>query len=214
MKSSVIFSHGFEGKPTGSKPQYISDLGYSVNSLDLYQRGISLASMVEIISEAMRENPEAIIVGSSMGGLASALAVNASSQPRKVLLLAPAFECADLFKQKAGDRFTEWAQRGSIPYFHQGFDREIELSFEFYQEVDKLSRDFCFSGGHHIKIIHGLRDESIDYMASERVVTLSKQSPTPPSISLHLVEAEHRLGEPDARAALTQGLLELDATVL
>lgn len=206
MTHSVIFSHGFEGKPTGSKPQFMREQGYDVHALNLYEHGIEIPAMINIITKAMQHNPEAILVGSSMGGLCTALAASRSPIARRIILLAPAFECTNLFREKAGEAFALWQQLGSLPYYHKGLEQEVDLSFSFYQDLEQYCFNFRFHTPHQVHIIHGVQDESIQFQASQRVVQASAQDPDPVNVHLTLVEAGHRLGEAVARQALVDAL--------
>lgn len=84
----ILFLHGLESMPGGSKPVFLKSLGFDVIEPDL--RKLSFESAIEesqIIFD--EQNPE-IVVGSSRGGaVAMALTLNRSVS---LVLLAPAWK--------------------------------------------------------------------------------------------------------------------------
>lgn len=89
----VIFSHGLESGPWGTKIQRMAELAqtleFSVESID-YQDTKDPAVRSQRLLNCMEEQVEPIIlVGSSMGGYVS-LAASATQSPSAMFLLAPA----------------------------------------------------------------------------------------------------------------------------
>ena len=73
----VLFAHGFEGSPTGSKPTYMREaFGWKVTAPKMSELGWSIASQTDVLIKHLDEGEYDLVVGSSMGGLAAA---NASS---------------------------------------------------------------------------------------------------------------------------------------
>lgn len=97
----VLFLHGRESGPEGSKIRMLRDAGWPVEAPDC--RGIEdVHERVAIARDAVRRPQEpTLLVGSSMGGLTAALlwselSASAESPPIEgVLLLAPALNWAD-----------------------------------------------------------------------------------------------------------------------
>jgi alpha-beta hydrolase superfamily lysophospholipase len=91
---TVIFSHGKESGPWGSKitamAAVVRDLGHAVESVD--HRGVDdpRARVKMLIAAASRVPEPVVLVGSSMGGHVSAAAAS-RVRPRALFLLAPAF---------------------------------------------------------------------------------------------------------------------------
>jgi len=91
---TVIFSHGKESGPWGSKITAMAavarDLGSAVESVDY--RGVDdpRARVEMLIAAASRVPKPIVLVGSSMGGHVSAAAASVV-RPRGLFLLAPAF---------------------------------------------------------------------------------------------------------------------------
>jgi pimeloyl-ACP methyl ester carboxylesterase len=90
---TVVFSHGKESGPWGSKITAMAavarDLGSAVESVDY--RGVDdPRARVEMLIAASRVPKPIVLVGSSMGGYVSAAAASVV-RPRGLFLLAPAF---------------------------------------------------------------------------------------------------------------------------
>ncbi|MHC4599735.1 MAG: alpha/beta fold hydrolase [Planctomycetota bacterium] len=89
----IVFAHGLEGSPNGSKIRTLREAGFEVQAPDF--TGLPLASRVALLLEAT-EGKRSILAGSSYGGLAAC--VVAARYPERfsgLLLCAPAFNVAE-----------------------------------------------------------------------------------------------------------------------
>ena len=101
--TKVIFSHGKESGPWGSKIKRLAQtakaLGFEVDSID-YQGISSPEVRVEkLLAYVANESEPYIYVGSSMGGYVSVVAAE-STNPKGVFLLAPALYMDDYKHQE------------------------------------------------------------------------------------------------------------------
>jgi len=92
-KSYIVFSHGQDGEPWGTKILAMAEVarrhGLEVESVD--QRGMEPLARVERVLQVCKDLPgRLILVGSSMGGHV-AVAVSTQVPTRGMFLLAPAF---------------------------------------------------------------------------------------------------------------------------
>ena len=88
---TVIMAHGLEGSPNGAKVQALRAAGLPVIAPDGRER--VLADRVRDIQAAITAHPNAVLVGSSYGGLAALAAIQSFEQAtglRALVLLAPA----------------------------------------------------------------------------------------------------------------------------
>jgi pimeloyl-ACP methyl ester carboxylesterase len=86
----ILFAHGLEGSPEGTKVRALRAAGLDVEAPDC--RGLSLADRVARIEEASRGG-DLVLAGSSYGGLASAIVAQRFPERfRGLLLCAPALE--------------------------------------------------------------------------------------------------------------------------
>ncbi len=182
----VLFAHGFEGSPDGSKPTYMRDaLGWDVTSPKMSELGWSIASQTDVLIQHLDEEEFDLIVGSSMGGLAAA---NASSMRPgldiRLLLMAPAFGLADNWEGMGESGKSAWEITGERRY--TGFEMDILLPWEFMESAEKMSWP---KPAHPTAIMHGLFDEAVPISFSRRVVEECS------NVTLHEVEDNHRLKE-------------------
>ena len=67
----VLFAHGFEGGPEGSKPTYMREaLGWDVTSPVMSDLGWTIKNQTEVLLRLIDECHYDLVIGSSMGGLA------------------------------------------------------------------------------------------------------------------------------------------------
>ncbi len=81
----ILFLHGLESKPGGSKVSYLADLGYEILNPLLPADDFNVS--LNVAQKELEKHPD-IIVGSSRGG-ALALALEAHNVP--LVLVAPAW---------------------------------------------------------------------------------------------------------------------------
>jgi hypothetical protein len=84
----ILFLHGLESTPGGSKPVFLKSLGFDVIEPDL--RNLSFENAVELCQSIFDENDPSIVVGSSRGG-AIAMALELRSN-MNLILFAPAWK--------------------------------------------------------------------------------------------------------------------------
>ena len=87
----IIFAHGLEGSPNGSKIRALREAGFEVIAPDF--QGMALAERVDLLQQICEEHREAkpVLAGSSYGGLtASLVAMRMPDAFRGLLLCAPA----------------------------------------------------------------------------------------------------------------------------
>ena len=189
-KLKVLWAHGLEGSPNGSKPTWIiENLGWDVVSIDMSQKGWTIAEQTKVVYDRISENDDFdLIMGSSYGGLAIA---NAASElldrDMRIVLMAPAFGLAENFQNIAGkEGLDEWENSGYRPYFHHGLNKEIKLDWGFMISARKMSWPKI---NHPTVIIHGVSDEIVQIESSRKVAESNS------NVELIEVEDGHRLGK-------------------
>ena len=103
----ILFAHGLEGSPNGSKPTWMKEsLGWEVICPEMSKNGWTIADQTEVIAEAISKNEDIdVIMGSSYGGLAIANASERFAERNlRLVLLAPAFGLAENFRSVAGEQ--------------------------------------------------------------------------------------------------------------
>jgi pimeloyl-ACP methyl ester carboxylesterase len=97
MQATVLFSHGMESGPWGSKitamASMVRDLGWAVESVDYRGLDDPADRVAKLIAAGEQLGAPPVLVGSSMGGHVSAAAAS-PLKARALFLLAPAFYMA------------------------------------------------------------------------------------------------------------------------
>lgn len=92
-KTKVIFSHGKESGPWGSKIKRLaavaSERGYPLESIDYQDTHDPAERVARLLKYVEKEQGDFLLVGSSMGGYVAAVAAE-SCNPQGVFMMAPA----------------------------------------------------------------------------------------------------------------------------
>lgn len=165
----VLFAHGFEGGPDGSKPAYMAEvLGWDVTTPVMSTFGWTIEQQTQVLLDLIDGNEYDLVAGSSMGGLAAA---NASAlRPDadfSLLLIAPAFGLAEMWRSSlSGEELEAWESSDSRAYHHHGFGHDIDLSWAFMQAAERMSWPVL---NHPAVILHGTQDDIVPIENSRRV---------------------------------------------
>jgi pimeloyl-ACP methyl ester carboxylesterase len=122
-KLMIIFAHGLEGSPNGSKIQALRNAGFDVNAPDF--QGMNLAQRVRLLLEVCEKHSEdkPILAGSSYGGLTAALvAMQIPDSFSGLLLCAPALH---LVEPPVGDNTILSAPLGLKTIIIHGIEDDI-----------------------------------------------------------------------------------------
>ena len=180
----MLFAHGFEGSPTGSKPTYMKEaLGWDVTAPKMSELGWSIASQTEVLIRHLDEGEFDLVIGSSMGGLAVA---NASSMRPQVetslLLIAPAFGLSENWEDMGETGRSAWKTTGERRY--TGFELDIVLPWEFMESAEEMSWPVP---SHRTAIMHGKFDEVVPISNSRKAAEKSED------VILHEMDDGHRM---------------------
>ncbi|MDG1540858.1 MAG: YqiA/YcfP family alpha/beta fold hydrolase [Candidatus Thalassarchaeaceae archaeon] len=180
----VLFAHGFEGSPSGSKPTYMKEaLGWDVTAPKMSELGWSIASQTEVLLRLLDEDEFDLVVGSSMGGLAVANASSMRPQMEiKLLLIAPAFGLAENWEGMGETGRSAWKTTGERRY--TGFELDIVLPWEFMESAEEMSWPVP---AHPTAIMHGKFDEVVPISFSRKVAEDCED------VRLHEIDDSHRM---------------------
>ncbi len=138
----VLYLHGFASSPHSRKAQFFrdklaaEDLG--MEALDLAQgdfAGLTLSGQLGVVERAAA-GKAVVLIGSSMGGYLAALYAARHPEVARLILLAPAFCFHSLWEKELGpERMAEWRENGTIPVFHYGEGRQMDLSYGLMEDA-------------------------------------------------------------------------------
>ena len=193
----IIYLHGFASSAASTKASFfaerLSRYGVAFSCPDLNEPDFSTLTMSRMLDRVAREveaaNEAAVtLMGSSLGGALAVLAADRlGSKVESLVLMAPAVMFA-----KPGhhllppDRIEEWRKRGSLPFFHYGFNDERQVSYGFYE--DSLKYDpMTASFAQPTLIFQGLNDRSVEPRSVERFAGARR------NVTLSLLDDDHQL---------------------
>ncbi len=171
---NALFAHGFEGVPNGRKARYLREaLGYEVVAPHMYERGWRFEDQVQVLLEAIDADRDLkLLVGSSMGGFATAVAASRRrDRDLRLLLMAPAVGLHAVWSEQLGaEAMRLWAEMGTLQYLHQGVGRDVDLPYALWTQCRDEAGVVIT---HPAMIIHGLHDDTVPV---ENAVALARRS--------------------------------------
>jgi uncharacterized protein len=193
----VVYLHGFASSAASKKAAFFAERlrghGLTLRCPDFNEPDFSSLTMTRMLDRLSREfgplaDGPVALVGSSLGGTLAILAADRfADRVDRLALLAPAVMFA-----KPGhhllppERIEEWRRKGTLAFFHYGFNEERLLDFPFYTDTmryDAFETQFTQPA----LIFQGLRDESVDYRSVELFARAR------PNVTLSLVDDDHQM---------------------
>ena len=191
--ADLVYLHGFASGPNGSKGSHCrawaAAKGIPFHAPDLNLPSfeeLTITAQVKATEALLRELREpAVVVGSSMGGLAATAAAYRGSLVQQLVLLAPAFG----FSQRRMNR-PEWAmyrECGEMEVFHHAYGRTQCLGPALMGDLPHWADDGTWRLKVPVVVIHGKRDESVPLSESQAFVVRSLNA------KLVVVDDDHAL---------------------
>lgn len=177
-----LYLHGFASGPASSKGRAFADdfgrRGASVELCDL--RVPSLAhlrhgQMIERVRELVGDD-EAVLIGSSLGGLTAARVAARTPSVRALVLLAPAFGLIARWRARLGeDGWQAWQTTGWLAIDDHATKQRAQVDFGFVE--DALALDAADGGVPPCVVpswvAHGRADDTVDIARSRAWVAAS-----------------------------------------
>lgn len=191
----IVYLHGFSSGPRSAKALALEPIltpsGDTFEAPDLnvpsFER-LSMTLMIESVIGLVRGGPAAVLVGSSLGALIALHVQARAPEVRGAVLLAPALEADTRWPAVVGGRagVAAWRARGSRPFFHHAYGREVDLHVRFLDDLLAHARPPPLRVP--AEVVHGLRDATVPPDVSRRFVARESKR-----ARLALVDDEHGL---------------------
>jgi len=163
----VLYLHGFASSPRSRKATFFEErlksIGFDVDIPDLAQsdfRGLTISGQIRLLDGLAGREP-VILIGSSLGGYVGSLyAARYPERVSKLILLAPAFHFADLWKSELPpEQLAAWRENGTISVYHYGEGRYMPIGYQLVEDATRFepSPDFRQPA----LIFHGNQDRSV-----------------------------------------------------
>ena len=195
MKQRFIYIHGFASSPSSSKAKFFKDklnaIGYELLIPDLNQNNFSnltLSRQIRQVNTILEtsDNPVTLI-GSSLGGLTSALLAEKNNKINRLILLAPAFNIKDIGTGILGqDNIAKWKATGVMEVFHYGEGKKLPLNYSFAEDLE-LQNDSVFYHKVPTIVFHGTDDNVVPISVSRKYAQNRKW------VKLIELESDHSL---------------------
>ena len=204
----VLYLHGFASGPSSRKArffrEYLEAAGAQVEVLDLARddfEHLTLTGQLLVVEEAAAGRRVALI-GSSMGGYLAALYAARHPETACLVLLAPAFDFARLWRERLGEQQMEqWLGTGWIETFHYALNRPCRLAYGLMEDARRYEPFPDFA--QPTLIFHGAQDDVVPLELSERCAAVH------PNAQLEVLDSGHEmLNVLEAMGPRTLGFLE------
>src|SRR3569833_1879831 len=114
--------------------------------------------MIQHVRDSLRG--DAVLIGSSLGGLTAARVAERDDRVKARAPLAPAFRLVHRWQQQLGAEWDEWKRNGWREVFDYSKGGPSKISFEFFEDALELSTDLPNVMTHSL-IMLGSRDETV-----------------------------------------------------
>lgn len=168
---TFIYLHGFASSPQSAKAQYFRErfasLGIPLQIPDLNQPDffhLTLTRQLQQVEALLPANDEAILIGSSFGGLTAAWLGERFPQIKQLVLLAPAFQFLSHW-QPGAEQMQHWRNTGTLSVYHYGAKQRLPLHYHFILDLSQYD-ETTLQRPVPTLILHGCQDDVIPVQAS------------------------------------------------
>lgn len=173
MTIRVVYLHGFASSPGSTKGRTLAESfakrGIPFDQPDLNVptfETLSIRAQLAAVRARIESSPApCIVAGSSLGGYVTALLASGADAPldprvRALLLIAPAFQIAERWRERVGPReMARWRREGNAVHPHYARGVDLPLHIGFLDEADGY--DPMPSVTLPVTVVQGRRDETV-----------------------------------------------------
>jgi uncharacterized protein len=169
-----LYLHGFASGPGSSKgvelARHYEAKGIHMERLNLRVPSLERLRLSEVLATVQRaigDSSEAVLFGSSLGGLAAARVAARDNRVRAVVLLAPAFQFVRTWEERLGpEAWAAWKREGLEVQDHANGGRPVRVDFGFMEDAAAVEA----GGPPPVRVpslvVHGRRDDTVSVEVS------------------------------------------------
>ncbi len=197
MQQRYIYIHGFASSPASSKAQFFKNkmatIGADLLIPDLNQNNFStltLSRQVNQINMLLNtSNAPVTLIGSSLGGLTSAIIAEKNIKINRLVLLAPAFKIKSIGTGMLGkENLDKWKKDGALEMFHYGEGKTLSLNYDFVADLE-TQNDNLFYQQIPTLLFHGVNDDVVPLEVSREYASTRKW------VKYHELDSNHSLDD-------------------
>lgn len=179
MGPRFLYLHGFASSPASRKAvamaAHFASRGAKLELLDLRvpsMEHLRLSEIIRVTAAAIGDSRErAVLIGSSLGGLAAARLAEVDSRVAALVLLAPAFQLARRWSRRLGpEELARWRAEGFRTVVDYKTGGEARVDFGFLDDL--AAADAANDGWPDVRvpvlIVHGSGDDTVEIETSRR----------------------------------------------
>jgi pimeloyl-ACP methyl ester carboxylesterase len=164
----ILYLHGFASGPQSKKgvefDRHFSARGHEVERLNLRVPSfehLRLSAMLDTVRDAIdRAGTQVVLIGSSLGGLTAARVAERDARVVACVLLAPAFQLVERWKQQLGAEWDVWCERGTREVADYTTGGLSTVDFGFVEDVARIDVGYPDVRVPTL-VMHGLRDDVV-----------------------------------------------------
>jgi pimeloyl-ACP methyl ester carboxylesterase len=173
-----LYLHGFASGPQSTKgvafEKHYAARGIAIERLDLRVPSfehLRLSVMIETVRGALGKD-DAVLIGSSLGGLTAAHVAQDNPRIQALVLMAPAFGLVGRWREQLGSDWDEWQRSGWRQVTDYTTGQAARIDFGFVEDVGHIDRGFPRIDCDTL-ILHGTRDETVPIDRSRELATIN-----------------------------------------
>jgi pimeloyl-ACP methyl ester carboxylesterase len=168
----VLYLHGFGSGPSSTKGTAFADhyarRDVAIDRLDLRVPSavhLRLSAMIETAGAAITN--QAIVIGSSLGGLTAARLAERDPRVVALVLLAPAFQLVARWREQLGPAWETWQRTGWREVLDHTTGLPARIDFAFTEDVAAIDVGFPDVRVPTL-VLHGRADDAVPIDHSRR----------------------------------------------
>jgi pimeloyl-ACP methyl ester carboxylesterase len=168
-----LYLHGFASGPESTKglafSEHFARLGVAIERLDLRVPSLERLRLSAVMAATRAaiggERDRAVLLGSSLGGLTAARVAALDARVCALVLLAPAFRLAELWRARLGEEGRRrWRESGWLEIDDYVTRQKTRIDHGFLEDLEAI--DDAESGWPDVRvpalIVHGRFDDVVD----------------------------------------------------